>query len=53
MASDEEIRVVDLGVAGPAEKSRIGRAVDNGFAVAELAISPGFRHFLLNARVTI
>lgn len=40
MASGEEVRGVDLGIAGPAEKSRVGRAVDGGFVVAELATSP-------------
>lgn len=37
MARDEEVRLVDFGVAAPAEKCGVGGAEDGGLRIAELA----------------
>lgn len=41
MTGDEEVGLVDAGVAAPAEIGRVGGAVERRFATAELA-NPSF-----------
>ncbi|KAM1146196.1 hypothetical protein COP2_039246 [Malus domestica] len=47
VVGDEEVGLVDAGVAAGAEEGGVGKAVERGFLVAEFASPEKFLHFLI------
>ncbi|KAM1134538.1 hypothetical protein ACFX19_044355 [Malus domestica] len=48
MAGDEEVGLVDAGIAAGADEGGVRRAVERGFLVAEFTSPEKFLHFLIS-----
>ncbi|KAM1967933.1 hypothetical protein ACFX15_042920 [Malus domestica] len=48
MAGNEEVGLVDAGIATGAEEGGVGRAVERGFLVAEFTSPEKCLHFLIS-----